>query len=82
MLSPFFTQIDMAADVYEAALLRCCAAEVTSGAVFDALHLVVAEKIEADLLLTFNIKDFRRLAVKESPLVAAPPDPPGLVFDF
>ncbi len=77
-LHPAFARVDMDGEIYEPALLRCCAAELWSGAVFDAIHLVVAEKVEADLLLTFNVKDFRRLAVGQNPGIAAPPDPPGL----
>jgi hypothetical protein len=33
-----------------------------SGAIFDALHLVAAERAEVDALLTFNLKDFLRFS--------------------
>ena len=81
-LHPAFARIDMDGAIYEPALLRSCTAGVSSGAVFDAIHLVVAEKVEADLLLTFNVKDFRRLAVEQSPVIVAPPNPPGLDLEM
>ncbi len=57
---------------YEEAAGRCAAAGVRSGAIFDALHLVLAERLGAQALLTFNLKDFTRL----SPQIRAlePPD--------
>jgi predicted nucleic acid-binding protein len=64
--------------VYTAAVGRCAARSLRSGAVYDALHLVTAEAEAADLLLTFNMGDFTRLAEPDSPRVLAPPDPPGL----
>lgn len=45
--------------------------ELTSGAVYDALHVVAAEKVDADQLLTFNGRDFRRMP---------PEDPTDLVI--
>lgn len=47
---------------YQAAAGRCAAAGVRSGAIFDALHLVLAERVGAEALLTLNVKDFTRLA--------------------
>lgn len=34
---------------------------LTSGAVYDALHVIAAEKVEAHELITFNADDFRRM---------------------
>jgi predicted nucleic acid-binding protein len=64
--------------VYSGAVSRCAARSLRSGAVYDALHLITAEGDDADLLLTFNIGDFTRLAEPGSPRILAPPDPPGL----
>ncbi len=50
---------------YALAAQRCAQVGVRSGAIFDALHLVVAERVGADALLTLNVKDFSRL----SPLI-------------
>lgn len=46
---------------YQAAATRCAQLGVRSGAIFDALHLVVAERLRADAVLTLNVKDFMRL---------------------
>src|SRR5689334_5184511 len=65
---------------YRAALARCTLRELTSGVVFDALHLITAEEARADILLTFNQGDFIRLVDKESPRIVVPPDPPAVTF--
>lgn len=64
--------------VYRAAIKRSADAGIRSGGIFDAIHLVTAERAEAELFLTFNLDDFLRLRRPESPRIAAPPDPPGL----
>ncbi|HUO85321.1 MAG TPA: PIN domain-containing protein [Thermoanaerobaculia bacterium] len=64
--------------MYRAALRRAADRGVRSGALFDALHLTTAERAGADLLLSFNLDDFARLATPDSPRIAAPPDPPSL----
>lgn len=51
---------------YESALRRMVDLGLTSGAVYDVLHVRAAENIQADELLTFNGRDFRRM----------PPDDP------
>lgn len=61
---------------YRAAAMRCTAAGVRSGAIFDALHLVVAEREHADVLLTLNLKDFERLSPRIR--VAFPPETAAL----
>lgn len=57
---------------YQSAATRCAQAGLRSAAIFDALHLVVAERLRADAVLTLNVKDFVRL----SPQIQAiePPD--------
>jgi hypothetical protein len=57
---------------------RCSGRGLRSGAIYDALHLLAAEREAADIFLTFNVDDFRRLAEPTSPRVLAPPDPPRL----
>jgi len=54
---------------YEAAIRRCAERNLGSGVVFDALHLVAAESIRADALLTFNAGDFERLREAGSPRI-------------
>ena len=62
---------------YLAAMERCVDRGLRSGAFFDALHLIVAERWAADLFLTFNTRHFSALAGPDTPRIAAPPDPPG-----
>jgi predicted nucleic acid-binding protein len=69
------TKIDMVAPsaaLYAAALDRCARLGARSGAVFDALHLLTAEGKKADVLLTFNERDFARLATDASPRIVVP----------
>jgi hypothetical protein len=66
------------AATYPAAVTRCNARSLRSGAVYDALHLITAELESADLLLTFNVGDFARMSEPDGPRIIAPPDPPGL----
>ena len=66
------------AATYPDAVARCNARSLRSGAVYDALHLVSAEKEAAELLLTFNVTDFTRMAEPGGPRIIAPPNPPGL----
>ena len=47
---------------YRAAAQRSAAAGARSGVIFDALHLVAAERAQVDALLTLNTKDFLRLS--------------------
>ena len=63
---------------YVAAIERCSSRSLKSGAVYDALHLVEAERAGADLMLTFNPSDFLRFAEGEKPKVVIPPDPPSI----
>jgi predicted nucleic acid-binding protein len=58
--------------MYFDALDRCVSHGARSGAVFDALHLAAAERTGADVVLTFNEKDFVRLAQPESPRILSP----------
>lgn len=58
--------------VYRRAIDRCVARGLRSGAIYDALHLVAAEAQGAEVLLTFNVADFERLAGPDSPQIRAP----------
>jgi predicted nucleic acid-binding protein len=64
---------------YRLALERCGERGVRSGAIYDALHLIAAERQKADLFLTFNTRDFNGLARDDGPRIVAPPDPPELL---
>lgn len=66
--------------IYRTALVRCTARALTSGVVFDAIHLVTAEECGADAMLTFNDADFARLVDTSSPRIVVPPDPPAVTL--
>jgi predicted nucleic acid-binding protein len=57
---------------YRDAAARCAAAGARYGALFDALHLVAAERAGVDALLTWNDGDFRRFSPR-IPILAPPP---------
>ena len=47
-------------------------------AIFDATHLLAAEAAGAEVLLTFNSLDFRRLRAADSPHIEESLSPPNL----
>jgi predicted nucleic acid-binding protein len=69
--------VPLTSGAYMRAVERCSARGLKSGAVFDALHLIAAERARADALLTFNPDDFTRLAQGERPRVVVPSAPPA-----
>ena len=68
------------APLYFATVERCEGLGLVSGAIFDALHVVSAERWGADAVLTFNERDFVRLSLSTSPRVIIPPDPPAVAL--
>jgi len=57
------------ASAYHAALQRCVDLGLRSGAMFDALHLVSAERERAEVFVTANVADFARLATDGGPRI-------------
>lgn len=55
------TIVDLDADDYMTVIGRMTELGLESGAIYDGLHVRSAEKAEADALLTFNGRDFRRM---------------------
>lgn len=53
---------DLLFEDYVDAASRSAEQGVRSGAIFDALHLVSAERAKVDVLLTFNESDLKRLS--------------------
>jgi predicted nucleic acid-binding protein len=51
---------------YSTALDRMVEHDLASGAIYDTLHVVAAEKTDAAELVTFNGSDFRRMPPKGS----------------
>ena len=70
----------LTAGSYVAAIERCGTRALKSGVIFDALHLVAAERSGAAALLTFNPGDFTRLAEAHSPMIVVPSGPPADVM--
>jgi predicted nucleic acid-binding protein len=68
--------VEIDGETYRLAMRRCSERGVRSGAMFDAVHLVAAERSRADALVTFNPADFERLVGEASPRIVVPPDPP------
>lgn len=68
--------IEVSGEHYWLALRRCAESGLRSGALFDALHMVSAESRNAECLLTFNQRDFERMAQEGGPRIVVPPDPP------
>jgi len=62
---------------YLAATERCASRGLKSGVIYDALHLIEAERAGADIFLTFNPSDFGRLAAGTKTRIVVPPDPPS-----
>ena len=69
--------VPLTTGAYLAAIERCSARALKSGSVFDALHLITAERSRAAALLTFNPNDFTRLAQGERPKIVVPLAPPA-----
>lgn len=55
------TVVELVAADYDAALTRAERLGLSSGIVYDAIHLAAAERKRCDRLYTFNLGDFQRL---------------------
>lgn len=55
------TVVELSAGDYRAAITRVVERGLSSGVVYDALHLVAAERRGCERLLSFNERDFTRL---------------------
>jgi predicted nucleic acid-binding protein len=54
--------IALTADEYIETLKSCAAAGVTGGAIYDALHVACARKVNAERIYTWNVRHFQRVA--------------------
>lgn len=68
----------VSANIYREAIERCASLSLRSGVIFDAIHTLTAEKVATDIILTFNLRDFQRLATSFSPRIVEPPNPPSI----
>lgn len=63
-VAELLTVYELLHDDYTTALKRMVEHDLSSGAIYDALHVVAAEKTEAKELVTFNGSDFWRMPPK------------------
>jgi predicted nucleic acid-binding protein len=68
---PRLTILDLVAADYVLALQRVSACGLTSGVIYDALHLGAAEKAACERLYTYNLAHFTRLR-PQSVLITSP----------
>jgi len=68
-LRGFLSVVPCNSKIYDVAMQRCAERGLTSGVIFDALHLCAAEEIRSDVLVTFNVRDFERLSASNSPRI-------------
>jgi len=54
--------VELTKEDYQQAMQKVLAANLGSGAIYDSLHLVSAEKVSCTQIFTFNLKHFRPLA--------------------
>lgn len=67
-----FQIVPLRLEMYSLAMQRCAARDLTSGSLFDALHLIAAEQSGADILLTFDQVDFGCLSAGDLPKIVVP----------
>ncbi|MBI3205671.1 MAG: hypothetical protein HYZ29_29305 [Myxococcales bacterium] len=60
-------------------MARCASVGATSGAVYDALHVIAAEVAQAAAIVTLDPTDFERFRIDTSPRLVIPPDGGGLL---
>ena len=52
--------VELAADDYRSVLRRVADLGLSSGSIYDALHMYCARKVGADQVLTYNVRHFER----------------------
>ena len=71
-IRPHFRSISITASMYEKAIDLCVRQSLPGGKIYDALLLECARKAQCELIYTFNLSDFRKLAPDLSERIAAP----------
>jgi predicted nucleic acid-binding protein len=69
-----FQGIALTAEEYAATLDHQSAAGITGGAIYDAMIAQCAVKAGAEILLTWNLRDFARFGPEIGQLVKTPPE--------
>ena len=60
-ISDLLDVVELTIDHYHDVIDRMVEHGLSSGAIYDGLHVAVAESVQADRLVTFNGRDFRRM---------------------
>ncbi len=68
---PRFTVVSLDTEDYRAALQAVAEAGLTSGSVYDSLHVIAARKAACDRILTYNLKHFE--AIRPSDISVSTP---------
>jgi len=63
-LASFVKVVELSPADYLEGISRLAAAKMESGAIYDMLHAIAAEKCQADCLVTGNSKHFQRLPLR------------------
>ncbi len=66
MILPHLELVALNPPEYTEVVRDCAASRFLGGRIHDALHLHCANKVCADRIYTFNVRDFRALATKEA----------------
>lgn len=67
---PHFTVIPLSAADYQAAMAATASQHRSSGAIYDALHIIGARNAQCKKLLTLNLKHFNALAPADALIVS------------
>ena len=71
-IRPHFRRQVVTDAMYDRAVQACVRQSLAGGSVYDALLIECAREADCDLLYTFNVGDFRRLAPDLSARIVAP----------
>lgn len=67
---PHFTIIPLNAKIYKEAITLTGTQHLTSGAIYDALHIIGARSVQCQQLQTLNLKHFKALAPADAMIIS------------
>lgn len=71
-IEPYATLVPLDRADYFAAVDNVITRDLRSGVIYDALHVQAAKKVNADQLLTYNLKHFERLWPDHNGVIRSP----------